>query len=155
MLPDWVQPSLRLLAPKTGCARPTAIPPPKPNRPRSCLAATDPANAYGAALPWPETPDVASRPQRAAGARVILFQGQLLGYLSRTGQHLLTFLPDDPQEHETAAGIVAGSLQTAAQVEPILLAQIDGQAAPQSPLANTLQQSGFVSTSKGLLCRGG
>ncbi len=44
------------------------------------LAATDPANPYGASLPWPEGEP---RPQRAAGASVVLADGSLLGYLGR------------------------------------------------------------------------
>jgi hypothetical protein len=43
-----------------------------------------------------------SRPQRAAGARVILDRGVLLGYLNRTGQHLLTFLPETEPERSVA-----------------------------------------------------
>ena len=43
------------------------------------LAATDPANPYGAALPWPERPDDAAntghRPGRKAGALVVLVDG--------------------------------------------------------------------------------
>ncbi len=118
------------------------------------LAATDPANAFGGALPWPAIPDVAARPQRAAGARVILDRGQLLGYLSRTGQHLMTFLSDDPDESDASAAMLAQALATAAQTEPVLLARIDGHAAQQSPFAAVLQRAGFVTTSKGLLCRG-
>jgi len=37
----------------------------------------DPANPYGAALPWPAKEDTQARPQRAVGARVILHQGSL------------------------------------------------------------------------------
>ena len=49
------------------------------------LAATDPANPYGTVIRWPETPAEAARLQRAAGARVILADGELLGYISRLG----------------------------------------------------------------------
>ncbi|MEM1304242.1 MAG: DEAD/DEAH box helicase, partial [Planctomycetota bacterium] len=64
------------------------------------LAATDPANAYGAALPWPEASgdkdkDTAGRPQRAAGALVVLLEGRLTAYVGRTGRRLTTFLADD------------------------------------------------------------
>ncbi len=119
------------------------------------LAATDPANAYGAALPWPATPDVASRPQRAAGARVILDHGRLSGYLSRTGQQLLTFLADDLADVTESATRLAQSLAFAAKTEPILLRRIDGAAAHESRLAPALQAAGFRRISRGLLCRGG
>ena len=56
------------------------------------LAATDPANPYGAALPWPATPDsVGHRPGRKAGAVVVLVNGELVMYLERGGRSLLTF----------------------------------------------------------------
>jgi ATP-dependent Lhr-like helicase len=42
------------------------------------LAATDPANPYGAALPWPTNPDRAQRPGRKAGAVVVLVNGDLV-----------------------------------------------------------------------------
>ena len=61
------------------------------------LSATDPANPYGAALRWPDHPG-GGKPQRVAGARVLLFQGELLGHLGRTGQHLLTFLTAEQPE---------------------------------------------------------
>src|SRR5207342_1637408 len=62
------------------------------------LAAADPANAYGAALPWPRRGDTDRRPlQRAAGAYVVLVDGVATLYLERGGATLQT-LPaaDDP-----------------------------------------------------------
>ena len=50
------------------------------------LAATDPANPYGAALPWPApaASEPAARPQRAAGAQVVTRAGELLAWIGRT-----------------------------------------------------------------------
>ena len=62
------------------------------------LAATDPANAYGAALPWPEPPVLASsghKPGRKAGSLVVLLDGALSCYLERGGKSLLAWT-DDP-----------------------------------------------------------
>jgi len=53
------------------------------------LAAADPANPYGAALPWPET-----GPSRAAGALVVLADGVLLAHLTRGGRTLTVFDTD-------------------------------------------------------------
>ena len=68
------------------------------------LAATDPANPYGAALPWPDRPEKADgdspdsrsghRPGRKAGAMVVLVDGALTLYVERGGKTLLTW-PDD------------------------------------------------------------
>src|SRR5262249_56363314 len=52
------------------------------------LAATDPANPYGAALPWPS--EAESRMARAAGAFVVIDSGELRLYLERGGRSLLT-----------------------------------------------------------------
>ncbi|MCA9209228.1 MAG: DEAD/DEAH box helicase, partial [Planctomycetales bacterium] len=64
------------------------------------LAATDPANPYGASIAWPERESTSNPPQRAAGARVILESGRLLGFLNRSGQNLTTFLADTTPERE-------------------------------------------------------
>ena len=63
-------------------------------------------------------------------------------------------LADDPDEHDASAAALAQALATAAHAEPVLLARIDGHAAQQSPFAAVLERAGFVTTSKGLLCRG-
>ncbi|HWF82764.1 MAG TPA: crosslink repair DNA glycosylase YcaQ family protein, partial [Streptosporangiaceae bacterium] len=58
------------------------------------LAAADPANAYGAALPWPPRPDETPgghRPGRKAGALVVLVAGQLVLYVERGGKTLLSW----------------------------------------------------------------
>ena len=62
------------------------------------LAATDPANPYGAALPWPRRDEADRRPlQRAAGAYVALVDGFAVAYLERGGTTLQTLAPaDDP-----------------------------------------------------------
>ncbi|HSD26198.1 MAG TPA: DEAD/DEAH box helicase, partial [Vicinamibacteria bacterium] len=54
------------------------------------LASTDPANPYGAALPWPR--DEAARPMRAADTHVVIVDGRLAAYLSRGERELRTFL---------------------------------------------------------------
>ncbi len=66
------------------------------------LAAADPANPFGAALPWPESP-VAARPGRKAGAAVVLVDGALAAYAERGGNSLLVF-GDEPAVQERAAG---------------------------------------------------
>jgi ATP-dependent Lhr-like helicase len=122
----------------------------------SCvLAATDPANPYGAALPWPKHAiGELGRPQRAAGARVVLSDGHLVGYLARNGQHLLTFLPSNEREREASQRGLIDALVAQAARDPLLLAKIDGEKAERSPLAAPLKQAGFMALSRGLLHRG-
>lgn len=119
------------------------------------LAATDPANPFGAALRWPERPNEnTGRPGRAASARVILHNGRLLGYLGRTSQSLITFPPSDHSERSRVQQTLARALAELATSETaVFLTTIDGQSASLSPLAAALQDVGFVLTSRGLLHR--
>ncbi|MFI5427671.1 hypothetical protein [Aeromicrobium sp. UC242_57] len=68
------------------------------NEPAVTLAATDPANPYGAALPWPAraADDEASghRAARKAGSLVVLHDGRLVLYLERSGKKALVFDDD-------------------------------------------------------------
>jgi ATP-dependent Lhr-like helicase len=57
------------------------------------LAATDPAQPFGASLPWPDHAE-GGRPARMAGAHVVLINGELAVYIERGGHSLVTFGPD-------------------------------------------------------------
>ena len=106
----------------TGCG-PTPRCPTTPSRSAVALAATDPANPYGAALPWPERPErpegegtSGHRPGRKAGALVVLVDGALTLYVERGGKTLLTW-PDDagtqllePAAHALADAARRGAL---------------------------------------------
>lgn len=118
------------------------------------LAATDPASPWGNALRWPETPATA-RPQRVAGARVIVVHGCLAAYWNRTGERLITFLPAATDLRAVAKKTLAGTL--ARQAEPgasVLLTRIDGQSPAESELSRELLDAGFAATAKGYLHKG-
>ncbi|MGL4513066.1 MAG: Lhr family helicase [Lacipirellulaceae bacterium] len=123
------------------------------------LAATDPASAYGASLPWPSATgrndaDPAARPQRAAGARVVLSDGRLLGYLNRTAQTLDTYLAEaEPDRGHQGQHLARALVASARAGRSLLLTKIDGGTALASPLAETLCRAGFAATLRGLLCR--
>ena len=55
------------------------------------LAATDPANPFGAALSWPAHPGAAHRPGRKVGAHVVIVHGVLVLFVERGGKTLLCF----------------------------------------------------------------
>ncbi len=62
------------------------------------LAAVDPAQPYGAALPWPKPDDErrlgsGRRPARVGGAYVVLVGGDPIVYLERGGKGLQTLVP--------------------------------------------------------------
>jgi len=117
------------------------------------LASTDPANAYGAALPWPERPG--ARPARAAHTRVVLVDGQLAAYLGKDARAVWTFLPESEPERAIMAAAVARALVGLAHGgrRTVLIAQIDGIDAQVSPWTPALERAGFAITTQGLFLR--
>lgn len=118
------------------------------------LAATDPASPWGNALPWPKTSDETQRPQRVAGAQVIVHNGFLLGYLGRTQQSLLTFCSEHAGDDQNFPRLAASLASLAKPGKPILIVKVDGRVASGSPVTDALQAAGFVSTSQGMIHRG-
>ncbi len=125
------------------------------------LAAADPANPYGAALPWPApggrgTEGPGARPGRKAGALVVLVDGECAWFLERGGRSLLTFT-GDPAAHHAAAHALS-ELVAARRVSSLLVERIDGVPALQphadAPGALTgLLEAGFARTPRGLRLR--
>ena len=138
------------------------------------LSATDPANPYGTLLKWPDqtssiqtssaTPDRAAGdgaapaggrgPTRTVGSQVILIDGRLAAYLSRTRRQLLSWLPEDEPDRGRTAAATARVLATLAREGEgreggLLIAEIDGRAASTHPLAPALVEAGFVSSAMG------
>ncbi len=118
------------------------------------LASTDPANAYGAALPWPERPG--TRLARAAHTRVVLVDGVLAAYLAKDARALWTFLPESEPERTQTAAALARALAGLAHAgrRTLLIGHIDGVDAQVSPLTQTLERAGFAITTQGLFIRG-
>jgi ATP-dependent helicase Lhr and Lhr-like helicase len=119
------------------------------------LAAADPANAYGAALPWPARPDETPgghRPGRKAGALVILAGGQLVLYVERGGKTLLSWT-GDPGLLGPAAAALAGAVRDGA-LGRLTVERADGGGVYDSPLARALEEAGFRPTPRGLRLRG-
>ncbi|MEN8652275.1 ATP-dependent helicase [Streptomyces sp. 21So2-11] len=123
------------------------------------LAAADPANAYGAALPWPESPaEAGHRPGRKAGSLVVLVDGELTLYMERGGKTLLAWpaTPDDPSAPDPRLAAAAEALATAARggaLGTITVERTNGSPALTSPLGQTLEAAGFHATPRGLRLR--
>jgi ATP-dependent Lhr-like helicase len=106
------------------------------------LAAVDPAQPYGAALPWPKRDDEARRPARVAGAYVVLASGEPVLYLERGGKGLLTLVsPEDPRL-EPALAALADQVRRGA-VKRISLEHVDREPALTSSLGPALIALGF------------
>ncbi|MGA3120193.1 MAG: DEAD/DEAH box helicase [Polyangiaceae bacterium] len=119
------------------------------------LAASDPANAWGAVVDWPAGRGD-ERPQRSAGALVVLQDGTLLGWLGRRDRCLLTFMPEDPDRRSEAAaalGAALAGLVDGSRRRALLLSKIDGVDAARSDMARSLVQAGFAPTASGLVRR--
>lgn len=114
------------------------------------LAATDPACAYGAALPWPER--AGHRPGRKAGALVVLVDGLLTLYVERGGRTLLTFTEVDqllrPATRALAEAVTAGKLGR------VTIERANGeQIFTVGRLRELLEEAGFRMTPQGLRLR--
>jgi ATP-dependent Lhr-like helicase len=120
------------------------------------LAAADPAQPYGAALPWPPRPEETAsshRPGRKAGAVVVLFAGDLVLYVERGGKTLLSWT-EDPAALEPCAQALAGAVREGA-LGRITVEKADGGViAYDSPLTRALEAAGFRHTPRGLRLRG-
>ncbi|MHC9291543.1 ATP-dependent helicase [Mycobacterium sp. LTG2003] len=136
------------------------VDPERPEYHAVVLAATDPANPYGAALPWPERAGdgEAHRPGRKAGALVALVDGQLVWFLERGGRSLLSFGFDD-EAQRAAAGALA-DLVSARRIPALLVERINGVAvldpdvdAARAAVQDALAGAGFTRTPRGLRLR--
>ncbi len=143
------------------------------------LAATDPANVYGAALPWPErsggdpggdsSGDVAPavdvgegagggrrtaghRAGRKAGALVVLVDGELVLYVERGGKTLLSWTEEEIPLKEAATAL-SGAVAAGA-LGRMVVQKADGASVHDStPLSAALQAAGFTATPRGLRLR--
>jgi len=109
------------------------------------LAATDPANPYGGALPWPEVES--GRLSRSAGAFVVLVDGRLAAYYERRQLRLLDL---DAAEYGHLAGAIAG---LAGRRRKLVVETIDGAPVGQAPLGAALREWGFTTGLRGLVMR--
>jgi ATP-dependent Lhr-like helicase len=139
------------------------------------LAATDPANVYGAALPWPDRPEPAAdgpeggavdlgegtpakrpsghRAGRKAGALVVLVDGDLVLYVERGGKTLLSWTEDE-QVLKEAATALSGAVAAGA-LGRMVVQKADGASVHESgALSAALQAAGFAATPRGLRLRG-
>ena len=123
------------------------------------LAATDPANPYGAALPWPEREDRSSngsgkrtgRAGRKAGAVVVLVDGRLALYVEKGGRTLLSYADDDAVLRPAIDALVLAARE--GLLGKLAVEKADGEAVMDTPLAEALVDAGLRLTSRGLRLR--
>jgi ATP-dependent helicase Lhr and Lhr-like helicase len=109
------------------------------------LAATDPAQPYGAALPWPKDaspPTRSKRPQRAAGAHVVLAGSEPVLYVERGGRGILVLTqPDDPRLRPSLEALAA--FITSDRRRKLSLERVDGEPVVGSTWEPLLVELGF------------
>jgi len=115
------------------------------------LAATDPANPYGAALAWPALEGVGHRPGRKAGALVVLVDGALALYLERGGKSALAFTGDEATL-EAATRDLAGTAR-ARRLDTLTIEQVNGAFVYGTSVGRALREAGFVESPRGLTLR--
>lgn len=118
------------------------------------LAASDPANPYGAALPWPErgAEDPGHRPSRRAGAVVVLVGGEPAIFLERGLKSALSLTAESSALQAGATALVGAAGE--GRLGRFLLRRVDGQPAAGTPLGESLQSAGLQVTWQGLRWRG-
>jgi ATP-dependent Lhr-like helicase len=115
------------------------------------LAACDPANPFGALLPWPPARSAEARPRRAAGAAVVLVDGVAALFLDRGGRQVTSFAPahDEPGALDAAAAALHALLLDRRR-RALRIERIDGAPALESPLRDAFLRAGFRADYKGL-----
>ena len=129
------------------------------------VAAADPANPYGAALPWPDRGQsgaALSEPQRSAGqhkpgrkagALVVLHDGGLVLYVERGGRTLLSFTDDEPQLSAAADALALAVREGALGRLTVERADGAGLLGSGHPMVAALEAAGFHATPRGLRLR--
>jgi ATP-dependent helicase Lhr and Lhr-like helicase len=126
------------------------------------LAATDPANPYGALLRWPVAADAGSSLTRSVGARVILCDGALVAYLRRGNPNVQMFLPEEEPQRSQVARSVAEFLVTRVHDDEdatgrggMLISSVNGVAVAEHWMARFLLDAGFAAGAMGFNVRRG
>ncbi|HWH14444.1 MAG TPA: hypothetical protein VNT51_06840, partial [Miltoncostaeaceae bacterium] len=115
------------------------------------LGAADPAQPYGAALPWPRL-EGRRAPARAYGAQVVLLDGAPVLYVERGGRGLVTFHAPDPEWTGPALAALAAWV-AADRGRRLLVERVDGEPVTGGPWAQLLTEAGFRTDLRGMLLR--
>ena len=114
------------------------------------LAATDPANPYGAALPWPQR-EAGHRAARKAGALVVLVAGHLVLYVEKGGRTLLSYSEDMAALQPAVDALALAARE--GMLGRLVVQRADGEDVEDTELAAALMNAGFRLTSRGLRMR--
>jgi ATP-dependent Lhr-like helicase len=106
------------------------------------LAAADPAQPYGAALPWPKR--AGARAARVAGARVVLLGGEPALFVERGGRSLVPLRDPDETWLRPALTALVEHIRTRGPKKRIAVERFDGEAVTESDALPLLVEAGFL-----------
>ncbi len=119
------------------------------------LAATDPANPYGALVKWPEVTSTSLT--RSVGAKAVICDGCLVMYLRRGNANVQVFLPEEEPERSQVAKALAEFLVARVRAERdegagsgtalragLVIATVNGVRVGESAMAKPMLDAGFA-----------
>ncbi len=107
----------------------------------SVLAAADPAQPYGAALPWPKRSG--SRAARVAGAQVVLLGGEAVLYVERGGRSLVPLRDLDEAWLRPALAALVEHVRGGG-AKRLAVERFDSQPVTESEAMSFLVEAGFL-----------
>ena len=110
------------------------------------LAATDPAQPFGATLAWPDT---AGRPARTASSLVLIRQGRVLAWFDRRSHHLVMF---PAGAGDTVWASALADLVRTGRERSVEVRKVDGGEIPEA-VGKALRSAGFADGYRGLVLR--
>jgi ATP-dependent Lhr-like helicase len=118
------------------------------------VAAVDPANAWGSALPWPPLRDLDARPARRVGATAILVDGALAVWVEPKGRRIATAAELPAESIELALAVGLPRVAARARRRELLVETIDGEPSGTSTWSRGLIAAGARVDYRGLVVRG-
>jgi ATP-dependent Lhr-like helicase len=106
------------------------------------LAAADPAQPYGAALPWPKR--AGARAARVAGAYVVLLGGEAALFVERGGRTLVPLRDPDPEWLRPALAALVEHVKNRRGVKRLAVERFDGEPVGESEAMPLLIEAGFT-----------
>ena len=105
------------------------------------LAAADPAQPYGAALPWPKR--AGARAARVAGAYVVLLGGKAALFVDRGGRSLVPLRePEDEWLRAALTALVENMPKM--RLKRLAVERFDGQPVGETEIMSLLLEAGFL-----------
>ncbi|HWH54573.1 MAG TPA: DEAD/DEAH box helicase [Gaiellaceae bacterium] len=108
------------------------------------LAAADPAQPYGAMLPWPKREGGAGRAARVAGAQVVLLDGEPALFVERGGRSLVPLREPNDEWLRPALASLVEHVRARGGKKRLAVERFDGEPVTESEAMPLLVEAGFL-----------